>query len=152
MPTQSKPPQTTHSQPFKRNALRCCSLVVDVDTFCANRVFCYIEGAMHSLCGRTDVTFKIRKAACMFSRRGSRIFCRGGGGGVNDGRVQRAPSAPAPTGGSRVDKHLKVHSVHRIFRAIFFFFFAIVKKFVEKKIGGREQGGGPPPRIRACSG
>ena len=39
------------------------------------------------------------------SRRGSRIFCRGGGGGVNDGRVQRAPSGPAPTGGSRVDKH-----------------------------------------------
>ena len=30
------------------------------------------------------------------SRRGSRIFCRGGG---NDGRVQRAPLAPAPTGG-----------------------------------------------------
>ena len=26
-------------------------------------------------------------------------FLQGGGGGVNDGRVQRAPSAPAPTGG-----------------------------------------------------
>ena len=67
------------------------------------------------------------------------------GGGGNDGRVQRAPSAPAPTGGSRVDKHqIKVHSVH----ILFFIFFAIVKKFVEKKIGGREQGGGvttPPP-------
>ena len=25
------------------------------------------------------------------------------GGGVNDGRVQRAPKAPVPTGGSRVD-------------------------------------------------
>ena len=46
------------------------------------------------------------------------MFCRGGG--VNDGRVQQAPLAPAPTGGSRVDKHqIKVHSVHRIFRAIF---------------------------------
>ena len=49
-------------------------------------------------------------------------------------------------GGSRVDKHqIKVHSVHRIFRAFFFSFFNfcyIVKKFVEKKIGGREQGGG----------
>ena len=75
------------------------------------------------------------------------------GGGVNDGRVLRAPLAPAPTGGgggSRVDKHqIKVHSVHRIFRAIFFdFIFLLVKKFVEKKNGGREQGGGgsrPPP-------
>ena len=27
------------------------------------------------------------------------FFAGGGGGGVNDGRVQRAPSAPAPTGG-----------------------------------------------------
>ena len=59
--------------------------------------------------------------------------------------------APAPTGGlgTRVDKHqIKVHSVHRIFRAIFFYFyFLLVKKFVEKKIGGREQGGvtTPPP-------
>ena len=73
-------------------------------------------------------------------------------GGVNDGRVQRAPSAPAPTGGgSRVDKHqIKVHSVHRIFRAIFvvvFFAIDLVKKFVEKKIGGQEQVGvtTPPP-------
>ena len=77
-------------------------------------------------------------------RGGSRIFLQGGGG-VNDGRVQRAP-----TGGSRVDKHqIKVHSVHRIFRAILFvLFFAIVKKFVDKNNGGREQGGGghdPPP-------
>ena len=51
-----------------------------------------------------------------------------------------------------VDKHqIKVHSVHRIFRAIYFdFFFLLVKKFVEKKIGGREQGGGghdPPPPL-----
>ena len=45
--------------------------------------------------------------------------------------------------GFRVDKHqIKVHSVHRIFRAIFVVFFAIVKKFVEKKNGGQEQGGG----------
>ena len=36
-------------------------------------------------------------------------------GGVNDGRAD---------GGSRVDKHqIKVHSVHRIFRAIFLNFF-----------------------------
>ena len=81
------------------------------------------------------------------------------GGGVNDGRVQRAPLAPAPTGGSRVDKHqIKVHSVHRIFRAIFFLFLlAIVKKFVGKKNWWSRAGGGvttpqpppPPPRIRA---
>ena len=62
----------------------------------------------------------------MHSRRQARIqdfFAGGGGGGVNDGRVQRARA----DGGSRVDKHqIKVHSVHRIFRAIFFVcFFAI---------------------------
>ena len=51
-------------------------------------------------------------------RRGSRIFCRGGG--------QRRPCTAGAfgaraDGGSRVDKHqIKVHSVHRIFRAIFF--------------------------------
>ena len=80
----------------------------------------------------------------LLTRRGSRIFCRGGG--------QRRPcTADAfgarADGGSRVDKHqIKVHSVHRIFRAIFFyFFFLLVKKFVEKKIGGREQGGSRPP-------
>ena len=71
-------------------------------------------------------------------RRGARICCRGGlTTAVYSGRPRRR--------GSRVDKHqIKVHSVHRIFRAIFFFF-AIVKKFVEKKIGGREQGGHDPP-------
>ena len=57
-------------------------------------------------------------------------------------------------GGSRVDKHqIKVHSVHRIFRAIFFyFFFLLVKKFVEKKNWWSRAGGGhdpPPPWIRA---
>ena len=72
-------------------------------------------------------------------------FLQGGGG-------QRRPCTAGAFGaradeGSRVDKHqIKVHSVHRIFRAIFFFFFfAIVKKFVEKKIGGQEQGGSRPP-------
>ena len=46
-----------------------------------------------------------------------------GGGGVNDGRVLRVFGARAD-GGSRVDKHqIKVHSVHRISRAIFFYFF-----------------------------
>ena len=86
------------------------------------------------------------------SRRGSRIFCRGGG--------QRRPCTAGAfgaraDGGSRVDKHqIKVHSVHRIFRAIvFFFFFAIVKKFVEKKNWWSRAGGGsrPPPWIRPCS-
>ena len=49
------------------------------------------------------------------------IFCRGGG--------QRWPCTAGAfgaraDGGSRVDKHqIKVHSVHRIFRAIFFYFF-----------------------------
>ena len=64
----------------------------------------------------------------------------------DDGRVQRAFGARAD-GGSRVDKHqIKVHSVHRIFRAIFFFF-AIVKKFVGKKNWWSRAGGGhdPPP-------
>ena len=51
-----------------------------------------------------------------------------GGGGVNDGRVQRADGRRGGLGlinirGSSVDKHqIKVHSVHRIFRTIFFFF------------------------------
>ena len=53
----------------------------------------------------------------------------GGGGGVNDGRVQRAFGARADGGGVyRVDKHqIKVglHSVHRIFRAICFLFFLL---------------------------
>ena len=59
-------------------------------------------------------------------------------------------------GGSRVDKHqIKVHSVHRIFRAIFLiFFFWLVKKFVEKQNWWSRAGGGhdpqnPPPWIRA---
>ena len=76
-------------------------------------------------------------------RRGSRIFCRGGGGG------QRWPCTAGnfgarADGGARVDKHqIKVHSVHRIFRAIFVVvFFAIVKKFVEKKNWWSRAGGG----------
>ena len=53
-------------------------------------------------------------------------------------------------GGSRVDEHqIKVHSVHRIFRAIIFdfFFFLLVKKFVEKKNWWSRAGGvtTPPP-------
>ena len=69
-----------------------------------------------------------------------------GGGGQRRPYTAGAFGAHAD-GGSRVDKHqIKVHSVHRIFRAIFFVcFFAIVKKFVEKKIGGQEQGGSRPP-------
>ena len=79
-------------------------------------------------------------------RRGSRIVCGGGG--------QRRPCTAGAfgalaDGGSRVDKHqIKVHSVHRIFRAIFFVcFFAIVKKFVEKKNWWSRAGWGhdPPP-------
>ena len=60
-------------------------------------------------------------------------------GGVNDGRVQRAPLAPAPTGG------LGLINI----RLRFFVFFAIVKKFVEKKNWWSRAGGGhdlsPPP-------
>ena len=62
----------------------------------------------------------------VFKQNQARIqdFLQGGGGGVNNVRVLRAPLAPAPTGASRVDKHqIMVHSVHRIFRAIFFDFF-----------------------------
>ena len=91
------------------------------------------------------------KIICL-CRRGSRNFCRGG---------QRRPCTAGAFGAhadgrSRVDKHqIKVHSVHRIFRAIFFyFFFLLVKKFVEKKNWWSRAGGGgsrpPPPWIRAC--
>ena len=76
-------------------------------------------------------------------------FFAGGGG-------QRRPCTAGAFGaradrGSRVDKHqIKVHSVHRIFRAIFFLiFFLLIKKFVEKKNWWSRAGGGhdhqPPP-------
>ena len=76
-------------------------------------------------------------------------FFEGGGG-------QRWPCTAGAfgaraDGGSRVDKHqIKVHSVHRIFRAISFDFFCLlVKKFVEKKNWWSRAGGGgvttPPP-------
>ena len=76
-------------------------------------------------------------------------FCAGGGGGQRRPCTAGAFGARAD-GGSRVDKHqIKVHSVHRIFRAIFFdFFFLLVKKFVEKKNWWSRAGGGgttPPP-------
>ena len=76
-------------------------------------------------------------------------FLQGGGGGG-----QRRPCTARADGGSRVDKHqIKVHSVHRIFRAILFVLFvAIVKKFVDnKKWWSRAGGGGvtTPPWIRA---
>ena len=69
------------------------------------------------------------------------------GWGVNDGRVQRAPSAPAPTRGLGL--------INIRLRYIAVGFFAIVKKFVEKKNGGREQGGSrppppPDPRLHVC--
>ena len=64
-------------------------------------------------------------------------------------------------GGSRdLDKHqIKVHSVHRIFRAIFFdfFFLWLVKKFVEKQNWWSRAGGGhdpqnpPPGSAPACA-
>ena len=68
----------------------------------------------------------------------------GGGGGSTTAVYSGAD------GGSRVDKHqIKVHSVHRIFRANSdFLFFPIVKKFVEKKLVVESRGGGvtiPPP-------
>ena len=54
--------------------------------------------------------------------------CLRGGGGVNDGRVQRAPSAYTA-------------------------FFAIVKKFVEKENWwSRAGGGGPPPPSGSAPG
>ena len=52
-------------------------------------------------------------------------FFAGGGGGGGQRRPCKAGALGARTegGGSRVDKHqIKVHSVHRIFQAIFFFF------------------------------
>ena len=64
------------------------------------------------------VCLSICRSVCL-SRRGSRIFCRGG---------QRRPCTAGAfgaraDGGSRVDKHqIKVHSVHRIFRASLLFF------------------------------
>ena len=81
-------------------------------------------------------------------------FLQGGGGGQRRSCTAGAFGARAD-GGSRVDKHqIKVHSVHRIFRAIFVVvFFAIVKKFVEKKNWWSRAGGGghdPPPWIRPC--
>ena len=87
-------------------------------------------------------------------RRGSRIFCRG----VNDGRVQRAPSVP--TGGlGLINIRLRyIASIKYSFFNAIFFSFAIVKKFVEKKNWWSRAGGvttptpppTPPPRIRAC--
>ena len=57
------------------------------------------------------------------SRRGSRIFLQGGG--VNDGRVLRAPSAPAPTGGlGLINIRLRyIASIEYSERFIFDFFF-----------------------------
>ena len=76
------------------------------------------------------------------------FFAGGGGGGQRRPCTAGAFGARAD-GGSRVDKHqIKVHSVHRIFRAILFvLFFAIVKKFVDKKNWWSRAGGGsrPPP-------
>ena len=74
-----------------------------------------------------------------------------GGGGVNDGRVQRAPSAPAPTGGlGLINIRLRcIASIKYSERFLLFCFFAIVKKFVEKKNWWSRAGGGsrplPPP-------
>ena len=66
-----------------------------------------------------------------------------GGGGVNDGRVQRAPN---PTGGlGLLNIRLRYIASIEYSERFFFCFFAIVKKFVEKKIGRREQGGHDPP-------
>ena len=48
------------------------------------------------------------------------------GGGVNDGRVQRAPLAPAPTGGlGLINIRLRyIASIEYSERFFFFFFFA----------------------------
>ena len=82
-------------------------------------------------------------------------FFAGGGGGVNDGRVQRAPLAPAPTGGlGLINIRLRyIASIEYSEQFFLFFFFAIVKKFVDKKNWWSRAGGGghdpPPPWIRA---
>ena len=74
-----------------------------------------------------------------------------GGGGVNDGRVQRAPLAPAPRGDlGLINIRLRyIASIEYSERFFFFFFFAIVKKFVDKKNWSSRAGGGgvttPPP-------
>ena len=70
--------------------------------------------------------------------------------GVNDGRVERAPLAPAPTRGLGLI-NIRLRYIASIeYSERFFVVVAIVKKFVEKKIGGREQGGvttPPDPRL-----
>ena len=77
------------------------------------------------------------------SRRGSRIFCRGGG--VNDDRVQRAPLAPAPMGGLGLI-NIRLRYIASIeYSERFFFFLAIVKKFVEKENWWSRAGGSRPP-------
>ena len=69
------------------------------------------------------------------------------GGGVNDGRVQRAPSAPAPTGGlGLINIRLRyIASIEYSERFFFLIFFAIV--CCKKKLVVVESRGGhdPPP-------
>ena len=71
------------------------------------------------------------------------------GGGVNDGRVLRAPLAPAPTGGlGLINIRLRyIASIEYSEQFFLFFFFAIVKKFVDNKNWWSRAGGGhdPPP-------
>ena len=77
-------------------------------------------------------------------------------GGVNDGRVLRAPLASAPTGGlGLINIRLRyIASIEYSERFFFIFFFWLVKKFVEKQNWWSRAGGGsrppkPPPWIRA---
>ena len=96
------------------------SVILDVITSFNTRhleVLCFLEALLvKHLCGRQ---YKII-SVILYSGADPGFFA---GGGVNDGRVQRAPNFGARAdGGLGVDKHqIKVHSVHRIFRAIFFF-------------------------------
>ena len=55
------------------------------------------------------------------------------GGGFNDRRVQRAPLAPAPTGGLGLINIRLTYIASIEYSERFFFFLAIVKKFVGKK-------------------
>ena len=69
-------------------------------------------------------------------------------GGVNDGRVLRAPLASAPTGGlGLINIRLRyIASIEYSERFFLIFFFWLVKKFVEKQNWWSRAGGGHDPQ------
>ena len=80
-------------------------------------------------------------------------------GGVNDGRVLRAPLASAPTGGlGLINIRLRyIASIEYSERFFLIFFFWLVKKFVEKQNWWSRAGGGhdpqnPPPGSAPATG